>query len=81
MSLAPGASATVTVSYDGASAGVSRGVLSAVSSGGTTTVPLGGMAVVPEPSLQWIFDVHNIPVNAGNPYSDEAGLPADSHRR
>jgi len=74
--VAPGASVTVTVTFNSGSAGVSRSTLSAVSSGGTTQVPLGGMAASGEPSLQWIFDVHNIPVNAGNPDPAVKDLPA-----
>lgn len=74
--LVPGASTTVTVSFGAAAPGVSRGVLSAVTSGGTTTIPLGGLATSAEPSLQWIFDVHNIPVNAGNPDPTKNVLPA-----
>ena len=74
--LAPGASATVTVSFNG-TAGVSRATLAAATPGGTTTVPLGGLALAAgtEPSLQWIFDVHNIPVNAGNPDPSKRDFP------
>ena len=75
--LAAGASATLTVSFDG-TAGVSRGTLAVATAAGTTNVPLGGLAIPAntEPSLQWIFDVHNIPVNAGNPDPSKRDFPA-----
>jgi hypothetical protein len=74
--LAPGASTTLTVTFNGA-AGVSKAMLSAVTAAGTTKVPLGGLGLAAgtEPSLQWIFDVHNIPVNAGNPDPTKKDLP------
>jgi len=74
--IGPGGSATVTVSFNGAS-GISRATLAAVTSGGTANVPLGGLAIPAgsEPSLQWIFDVHNIPVNAGNPDPTKRDFP------
>src|SRR5215831_6991015 len=74
--LGPGASTTLTVTFNGA-AGVSKAMLSAVTPAGTTQVPLGGMGLAAgtEPSLQWIFDVHNIPVNAGNPDPSKRDLP------
>jgi len=76
MDVAAGASATLTVSFNG-TAGVSQATLAAGTSGGTTNVPLGGLAIPGsnEPSLQWIFDVHNIPVNAGNPDPTKKDLP------
>jgi len=77
MDIAAGASATVSVTFNGA-AGVSKASLAAVTAGGTTDVPLGGLAIPAntEPSLQWIFDVHNIPVNAGNPDPSKKDFPA-----
>jgi HYDIN/CFA65/VesB-like, Ig-like domain len=74
--VAAGASVTLTVSFNG-TAGVSRASLAAVTPGGTTAVPLGGLAIAAgtEPSLQWIFDVHNIPVNAGNPDPTKRDFP------
>jgi HYDIN/CFA65/VesB family protein len=74
--LAPGASTTLTVTFNG-TAGVSKAMLSAVTPAGTTVVPLGGMGLAAgtEPSLQWIFDVHNIPVNAGNPDPSKRDFP------
>ncbi len=72
--LQPGASVDVTIGFNGA-AGVSRGTLSAVTSAGATAVPLGALATSAEPSLQWIFDVHNIPVNAGNPDPTKRDFP------
>jgi hypothetical protein len=76
MNLAAGASATLTVSFNGA-AGVSKAMLAAATPAGTTNVPLGGLAIPAgtEPSLQWIFDVHNIPVNAGNPDPTKKDFP------
>ena len=64
------------MSFNG-TAGVSQASLEAASSAGTTNVPLGGLAIPAgtEPSLQWIFDVHNIPVNAGNPDPSKKDLP------
>ena len=75
--IAAGASVTLTVTFSGA-AGVSKASLAATTAGGTTNVPLGGLAIPAssEPSLQWIFDVHNIPVNAGNPDPSKKDLPA-----
>ncbi|HZW88914.1 MAG TPA: choice-of-anchor D domain-containing protein, partial [Myxococcaceae bacterium] len=77
MDLASGQSVTLTVTFNGA-AGVSQASLAAATAAGTTTVPLGGLAIPAgtEPSLQWIFDVHNIPVNAGNPDPSKKDLPA-----
>ena len=72
--IAPGASATLTVSFNGAS-GVSRATLAAATPAGTTNVPLGGLAVNGEPSLQWIFDVHNIPVDVGMPDPSKNQFP------
>ena len=74
--IAPGASATLTVSFNG-TAGVARGTLAAATTAGATSVPLGGLALAAgtEPSLQWIFDVHNIPVNAGNPDPSKRDFP------
>ncbi len=76
MDIAAGASATLTVTFNG-TAGVSKASLAAVTAGGTTSVPLGGLAIPAsnEPSLQWIFDVHNIPVNAGNPDPTKRDFP------
>jgi hypothetical protein len=76
MNLAAGASATLTVSFNGTQ-GVSQAMLAAATPAGTTNVPLGGLAIPAdtEPSLQWIFDVHNIPVHAGNPDPTKKDLP------
>jgi len=74
--VAPGASVTLTVNFNG-TAGVSRATLAAATAGGATNVPLGGLATSSEPSLQWIFDVHNIPVTAGNPDPSKLSLPPD----
>ncbi len=76
MDVAAGATATLTVSFNG-TAGVSQASLEAASSAGNTNVPLGGLAISSsnEPSLQWIFDVHNIPVDAGNPDPTKKDLP------
>jgi len=76
MDLAAGASATLTVSFNG-TAGVSQAALAAATPAGTTTIPLGGLAIPAdtEPSLQWIFDVHNIPVHAGNPDPTKKDFP------
>src|SRR5262249_18439791 len=74
--IAPGASATVTVAFNG-TAGVSQATLTAATAGGNTAVPLGGLATSGEPSLQWIFDVHNIPVHAGNPDPSKKDFPAN----
>ena len=77
MDVAAGASVTLTVTFNGA-AGVSQASLAAATAAGTTNVPLGGLAIAAssEPSLQWIFDVHNIPVTAGNPDPSKKDLPA-----
>jgi len=74
--VAPGATITLTVTFNG-TVGVSKAVLSAVTPSGTTAVPLGGLGLASgtEPSLQWIFDVHNIPVNAGNPDPSKRDFP------
>jgi hypothetical protein len=73
--VAPGATADLTVAFNG-TAGVSQATLTAATAGGNTAVPLGGLATSAEPSLQWIFDVHNIPVKAGNPDPTKKDLPA-----
>jgi len=77
--VAAGASVTLAITFNGA-AGVSQATLAAVTAGGTTNVPLGGLAIPAsnEPSLQWIFDVHNIPVTAGNPDPSKKDFPASS---
>ena len=77
MDVAAGASVTLTVTFNG-TAGVSQASLVAATPAGPTSVPLGGLAISSsnEPSLQWIFDVHNIPVNAGNPDPSKKDLPA-----
>jgi hypothetical protein len=75
MDLAAGASATLTVTFNQTTAGVSQAMLAAATPAGTTSVPLGGLATSAEPSLQWIFDVHNIPVKAGNPDPAVKDLP------
>jgi hypothetical protein len=76
MDLAAGASAMLTVSFNG-TAGVSQATLAAATAARSTNIPLGGLAIPAgtEPSLQWIFDVHNIPVNAGNPDPSKKDLP------
>ena len=76
MDVPAGGSVSLTVSFSGA-AGVSQASLAAATAVGTTNVPLGGLAIPAgtEPSLQWIFDVHNIPVHAGNPDPSKKDFP------
>jgi hypothetical protein len=74
MDVPAGGSVSLTVSFNGA-AGVSQASLAAATASGTTSVPLGGLSIPPEPSLQYIFDVHNIPVTAGNPNPAVKDLP------
>src|SRR5262249_32009982 len=80
--VAPGASITVPVTFapGATSPGPVGGRLTVTSTGGTARVVLRGLGTngiggTSEPSLQWILDTWQIPVNVGDPDPGTASLP------
>src|SRR5262249_19565279 len=80
--VAPGASITASVTFapGATSPGPVGGLLTVRSNGGTGRIILRGLGTngiggTNEPSLQWILDTWQIPINVGDPDPTTAGLP------
>src|SRR5215471_9308137 len=76
LSVAPGGTATMTITFNGASAGPAHAILTATGQGGTLAqAHLGALAWSQEPSLQWVLDAHWIPVNTSSPDPTTRAMP------
>ncbi|WP_262847553.1 choice-of-anchor D domain-containing protein [Mumia quercus] len=81
ITVAPGASAQIAVTFRPTSVGVKAATLQVATSAGPRTVALRGLAAAGlgganEPSLQRIMDTLQIPINVGDPDPANASMPA-----
>jgi hypothetical protein len=68
LNVAPGGTATMTITFNSASVGPAHAILTATGQGGTLAqAHLGALAFSDEPSLQWILDANWIPISVGSP--------------
>ncbi len=85
-SVAPGESLSVQVVFDPTATGPKRATLTVAGNDATNpsaTVALRGLGTAGlggagEPSLQWILDTYDIPVNVGDPDPTNSALPSTS---
>ncbi|TNC32283.1 choice-of-anchor D domain-containing protein, partial [Mumia zhuanghuii] len=79
--VAPGASTQLAVTFRPTTVGVKSASLQIATSAGPRTVALRGLAAAGlgganEPSLQWIMDTLQIPINVGDPDPANASMPS-----
>jgi hypothetical protein len=76
LNLAPGASASVTVTFSSSTEGPARAILTATGSSGMLgQAHLGALAHSKEPSLQWVLDAHWIPISVVSPSPPNRLMP------
>jgi len=76
LSLAPGASANLTVTFNSGTTGPAHAILTATgASGMLAQAHLGALAHSVEPSLQWVLDAHWIPISVGSPDPTNKAMP------